>query len=237
MHLVAWNMSDGTVAIHKAGCQHRPGSSRRSHASQQDQVEFGKVDWASQYEFCYDYWNNGILEEHEAENGVGSFDVFQEMDFAPCTKGLPERADLVPMEDTEMTENKAKASKPAGAPRGKATGGSPAKSAPLGKAPGEVPAPTAHLKASGKSLDGKCRCGCGEKVGKGSTFRQGHDARWISKIAAQVTEGKVTKDTALGHVKEVSDALHGKLVKALAAAQSKADKAAQAARAKETESK
>lgn len=85
MKLNAWNMSDGTVEIHAVGCNHRPNSrTRRTGHFQQDQVEFGKTDWASQYDFAHDYWDNGILEEHEAENGVGSFDVMQEMEFKPC---------------------------------------------------------------------------------------------------------------------------------------------------------
>ena len=92
MYLNAWNMSSGEVEIHKAGCSHHLTTGRRSGATQniaQDQVEFGKVDWATKYDFAHDYWDNGILEENEAENGPGSFDVFQEMDFKPCTKVLP----------------------------------------------------------------------------------------------------------------------------------------------------
>ena len=73
MKLIAFNVSDGTVEIHKAGCadikRNNKGSYRRS-----DQVEFGKVDWPTKYAFMYDYWNNGILEEHEAEHGEGSFE-------------------------------------------------------------------------------------------------------------------------------------------------------------------
>jgi hypothetical protein len=76
-------MSDGSVEIHKVGCSHRPGSGRNAHY-RQDQVEFGQTDWDSKFAFAYDYWNNGILDEYEAENGVGSFDVFQEMNFKPC---------------------------------------------------------------------------------------------------------------------------------------------------------
>lgn len=81
--LNAWNMSDGTVQIHAAGCSHHPNSGRKN-ARQQDQVEFGSIAYPSQFQFAYSYWNNGILEEHEAEYGKGSFDVFQEMDFKPC---------------------------------------------------------------------------------------------------------------------------------------------------------
>lgn len=84
--LNAWNMSDGSVEIHAVGCSHKPGSGRNAKARFQDQVEFGKTEWTSQFAFAHDYWDNGILEEHEAENGVGSFDVFVEMEFKPCVK-------------------------------------------------------------------------------------------------------------------------------------------------------
>jgi len=89
MKLIAWNMSDGMVEIHKAGCNHRKSTRNAKGRSRQDQVEFGRTDWASQYDFAHDYWDNGILDEYEMEYGEGSFDVFQEMDFMPCTKGLP----------------------------------------------------------------------------------------------------------------------------------------------------
>jgi hypothetical protein len=88
MRLNAWNMSDGTVQVHKAGCNHKPGSGRNAHY-QQDQVEFSQIDWPTKYAFAHDYWDNGILEESEHELGIGSFDVFAEMDFKPCTKSLP----------------------------------------------------------------------------------------------------------------------------------------------------
>lgn len=77
MKLNAWNMSDGTVEIHKAGCSHNPASGRKS-SRMQDQVEFGQTDWASQFEFAHDYWDNGILDENP------DMDVFVEMDFKPC---------------------------------------------------------------------------------------------------------------------------------------------------------
>jgi hypothetical protein len=95
MKLIAFNVSDGTVEIHKAGCadikrnDRRRGSHQRSAHWRSDQVEFGKIDWPTQYAFAHDYWDNGILAENEAENGVGSFDVFQEMDFKPCCNALP----------------------------------------------------------------------------------------------------------------------------------------------------
>src|ERR1700761_5196569 len=79
MKLLAWNMSSGMVEIHKAGCSHNPNSGRGRYAKQ-EQVEFGETAWTSQEAFGRDYWNNGILEEHEAEHGEGSFDVLQEMD-------------------------------------------------------------------------------------------------------------------------------------------------------------
>jgi hypothetical protein len=92
MKLVAFNLSDGNVEIHRAGCADikRTQRNRKGGHWRQDQVEFGKVDWPTKYDFAHDYWDNGILEEHEAENGVGSFDVMQEMDFAPCCDELPE---------------------------------------------------------------------------------------------------------------------------------------------------
>jgi hypothetical protein len=215
-------MSDGTVAIHKLGCQHRAGS-RPGGPFRQDQVEFGKTDWTSAHAFAYDYWNNGILDEYEDEHGKGSFDVFVEMDFAPCTKTLP-RND----KENEVSETKK-------APRGKAAGGD---NKVLGSAPGEVPAPTAHLANKGHALEGGlCRCGCGGKVGKGSTFKQGHDARWVSKLVARVTSGQVTKAEALKEAKAVSEALHGKLGKALDLAAIKAEKAKAAAAAKEQATK
>lgn len=85
----------------------------------------------------------------------------------------------------------------------------------IGKAPGEVPAPTAHLKGKGKSLDGKCRCGCGQSVGGKSTFRQGHDARWVSRLVAEVLQDKLPRDEAMKRATEVSEALGSKLDKAV----------------------
>lgn len=96
MKLIAFNVSDGSVEIHKAGCadikrgDRKRGSHQRSAHWRSDQVEFGKVDWPAKYDFCFDYWNNGILEEHEAENGPGSFDVWQGMEFRPCCDALPD---------------------------------------------------------------------------------------------------------------------------------------------------
>lgn len=34
-----------------------------------------------------------------------------------------------------------------------------------------------------------CRCGCGEKVGKKSKFRQGHDARMKGRVADAINNG------------------------------------------------
>lgn len=95
MKLNAWNMSNGEVEIHAVGCSHKPGSGR-SKSQFQDQVEFGQIDYPTKFDFAHDYWDNGILEESEAENGVGSFDVFAEMDFKPCTKSLPTGGSDVP---------------------------------------------------------------------------------------------------------------------------------------------
>lgn len=97
MKLIAFNVSDGTVEIHEATCadvkrgDRKRGSHQRSAHWRSDQVEFGKIDWPTKYAFMYDYWNNGILDEYEDENGPGSFDVWQEMDWKPCTSELPTR--------------------------------------------------------------------------------------------------------------------------------------------------
>jgi hypothetical protein len=89
MKLVAFNLSSGEVEIHKAGCADIKRNTRK-RGNRQDQVEFGTVDWPTKYDFCHEYWDNGILEENEAENGVGTFDVWQEMVFEPCCAALPE---------------------------------------------------------------------------------------------------------------------------------------------------
>lgn len=232
MKLNAWNMSSGEVEIHAVGCQHRPGSGKARHA-RQEQVEFGKTEWTSCHAFAHDYWDNGILEEHEAEYGVGTFDVFQCMDFKPCVT-LPQ---YDPTEETEMAKaTEEKTTKAPAAAKAEKT----EKTLP-GKAPNEVPAPRA---AKSKALPGgKCRCGCGREVGRASTFAQGHDAKWITALLARITSGDLTKDAALAEAKTVSDALEGKLSKALenaakgaetkaATAKAKADKAAKAAEVK-----
>jgi hypothetical protein len=90
MYLLGWNMSDGNVVIHRKGCSHRkPNRSGTKGPIAQDQIEMGEQDWLSKEAFCYDYWNNGILGEYEAENGEGSFDVFQSMEFKNCCDELP----------------------------------------------------------------------------------------------------------------------------------------------------
>ena len=108
MKLIAFNTSSGEVEIHKAGCADikRMNKTRKGHW-RSDQVEFGQTDWASKYEFAYDYWNNGILEEYEAEHGEGSFDVMAEMDFQPCTRALPEHKPEVVIENhrTDCRDN------------------------------------------------------------------------------------------------------------------------------------
>lgn len=186
MLLNAWNMSNGNVEIHAAGCNHKPGSrTRRTGVQQQDQVEFGKVDWPTRTAFCYDYWNNGILDEHEAEHGPGSFDVLQCMDFAPCTKALP-WGSRDNMEEDKVADST------------------------IGKPVGSVPAPSAHLKSNALP-GGLCRCTCGNKVGRGSTFKQGHDARWISDMVQLVANKKLSRKDAARQVGEVSDKLAAKL--------------------------
>jgi hypothetical protein len=89
MFLKAWNMSDGTVTIHEAHCKHRKPSAKTKPAAQ-EMVDDGTQEWMSKEAYCFDYWNNGILEEYEAEHGKGSYDVFQGMDFKPCCDELPE---------------------------------------------------------------------------------------------------------------------------------------------------
>jgi hypothetical protein len=120
MRLNAWNMSSGTVEIHAAGCSHNPESGRSKYAKQ-SQVEFGKADWTSKYAFAHDYWNNGILDEYEAENGEGTFDVMQEMDFKPCTKALPDTEDTKPAKRTRKAATK-KTAEPAKPVKVRSTG-------------------------------------------------------------------------------------------------------------------
>jgi len=100
MKLNAWNMSDGTVEIHRHGCQHKPGRKGTKSPFYQDQVEFHETDWATKYDFCHDYWDNGILDEYESEYGH-PMDVFVEMNFKPCTKDLPEGGPEVPATTTK----------------------------------------------------------------------------------------------------------------------------------------
>jgi hypothetical protein len=213
--LNAWNMSDGSVQVHAVGCSHKPGSGK-SKAQHQEQVEFGQIAWLSQHAFAHDYWDNGILDEHEAEHGAGSFDVFVEMDFKPCVT-IPKYSD---QEVTEMADAKAdKATKPA----------KPAKDLP-GKAPNEVPPPRS---SKSKALPGgKCRCGCGAEVGRTSTFAQGHDARFVSKLVQEVVAKRMTREAAIVETTQVSDALTGKLTKALDNAVTSAASKAEAAKAK-----
>lgn len=112
MKLIAFNVSDGTVEIHEATCadvkrgDRKRGSHQRSAHWRSDQVEFGKIDWPTKYDFCHDYWDNGILSEHEAENGEGSFDVWQGMDFKPCCNALPEGGKEVAKPKTKLQVRK-----------------------------------------------------------------------------------------------------------------------------------
>jgi hypothetical protein len=199
------------------GCNHKPGSGN-AKARQQDQVEFGQTDWTSQEDFGRDYWDNGILAEHEAEYGVGSFDVMAEMDFKPCVT-LPMTLNY---EEIEMPDTKTTETKPAKAKAEK-------KELP-GKAPNEVPPPRS---AKSKALPGgKCRCGCGKAVGRTSTFAQGHDAKFVSKLIEKITAGELTEAAAIKETGEVSEALCGKLQKAIENAATAKDKAAAAAKAK-----
>jgi hypothetical protein len=95
MFLKAWNLSSGEVEIHAADCADTKRiRSRRKSPFPQDQVEFGKTDWSSKEAFCFDYWNNGILEEYEAEHGEYSFDIWQCMEFKPCTDSLQDNEPL-----------------------------------------------------------------------------------------------------------------------------------------------
>jgi hypothetical protein len=85
-------MSDGTVVIHRKGCSHRKPNKNRQTGKPpfaQDQIEFGNDEFLSKEAFCFDYWNNGILQEYEAEHGEGTFDVFQSMNFSNCCDDLP----------------------------------------------------------------------------------------------------------------------------------------------------
>jgi hypothetical protein len=94
MKLFAWRMSDGTVHIHKDKCGHRRPQKTGRPPLQQDQVEFGKVDWQSKEAFCFDYWSGGILEEYEREHGEFSFDIWQGMEWKPCTDSLQDNEPL-----------------------------------------------------------------------------------------------------------------------------------------------
>jgi hypothetical protein len=87
MRLFAWNISDGTVHIHEYRCGHRK-------PQNQEKIEFGRVDWGSKEAFCFDYWNNGILEEYEREHGEFSFDIWQGMEWKPCTDSLQDNEPL-----------------------------------------------------------------------------------------------------------------------------------------------
>lgn len=84
-----------------------------------------------------------------------------------------------------------------------------------GKAPGQVPAPSAH-KSAQRPL---CTCGCGLKVAsKSSKFRQGHDARYVSKLVAMVLAGETTADNAIDKAHLVSIKLGDKTEKAVSRA-------------------
>jgi hypothetical protein len=107
MKLEAFNKSDGTVEIHKAGCADvKRNNKRRGGHFRQDQVEFGNIDYPTKYAFAYDYWNNGILEEHEAE--FGPMDVMVEMDFQPCTADLREGSRAEHLGEAEPAKPKTK---------------------------------------------------------------------------------------------------------------------------------
>lgn len=105
MYLKAWNMSDGNVHIHEARCKHRRPTRTGNPPFMQEQVEFGKTDWPSKEAFCFDYWNNGILEEYEHEHGEGSFDIWQCMEWKPCTDSLQDNEPLE-VEEEEVSKPK-----------------------------------------------------------------------------------------------------------------------------------
>ena len=107
MFLKAWNMSDGTVHIHEARCGHRRPQKTGRPPWQQEQVEFGKVDWTSKEAFCFDYWNNGILEEYEREHGELSFDIWQGMEWKPCTDDLQDNEPVEAEPEPEPRRGKA----------------------------------------------------------------------------------------------------------------------------------
>jgi len=77
-----------------------------------------------------------------------------------------------------------------------------------------------------------CKCGCGEVTGKGSLFRQGHDARLVSKLASKVAKGETTREDAIKSLQPVSAKLAAKLIKALDNAAAKAVKVVEIAAAK-----
>jgi len=130
MYLKAWNLSSGEVEIHAADCADTQRiKSRRKSPFPQDQVEFGKTDWSSKEAFCFDYWNNGILEEYEAEHGELSFDIWQCMDFKPCCDPLQ---DNEPLDEPDPKPAPAK-------PRGKGNKGVRVTSGHIGYATKAIP--------------------------------------------------------------------------------------------------
>jgi hypothetical protein len=112
MRLFAWNMTDGTVHIHEARCGHRRPQKTGRPPLQQEQVEFGKVDWGSKESFCFDYWNNGILEEYEREHGEFSFDIWQNMEWKPCTDSLQDNEPLEVEPEPAKPRTKTKSTTP-----------------------------------------------------------------------------------------------------------------------------
>ncbi|HUN38425.1 MAG TPA: hypothetical protein VMU95_41070 [Trebonia sp.] len=78
----------------------------------------------------------------------------------------------------------------------------------------------------------QCQCGCGQVTGKGSLFRQGHDARMVSNLVALVGKGETSRDEAIKAAAKISEPLKAKTTRALDNAQARADKAAAAKQAK-----
>ena len=86
-----------------------------------------------------------------------------------------------------------------------------------------------------------CKCGCGQTTGKGSLFRQGHDARMVSNLVALVDKGETTRDEAIKAAGAISEPLKGKTVRALdnhaARLQAAHDRAAKRLEAKDAKAK
>jgi hypothetical protein len=99
--------------------------------------------------------------------------------------------------------------------------------------PAKTPKPAKAEKTAKPALEPvSCKCGCGEVTGKGSLFRQGHDARMVSNLVTLVTKGETSRDEAIKAAAKISEPLKAKTVRALDNAAAKVARAAVAQEAK-----